>query len=139
MSFFTDTITVFNHIRDSGTWHRNVIRGVEWTHYGQKVSIANGVVTYTQEECITGDFDKDYGNPSYVEPVVFDGMEDKKGYWTLNSQDKKDIVVLGEVTEEISSSHLSALKAKYQYCGVVSDVTDNRNSRRLKHIEVVVK
>lgn len=138
-NFFTDVITVFNYIPDENTWHKSIIRGVQWTHYGHKVSIVDGVVVHKEEECITIDFERDYGNPSYVEPVLFEGLENKKGYWTLNAKDKKDIVVLGAVTEEISSGLLSRLRSKNQYCGVVAAVTDNRNRRRLKHIEAVIK
>lgn len=140
MRLFAETITVFNYIHDTDSWHKSIIKGVQWTHYGHKAVIVDGVVTYTEEECITIDFERSYGNPTYLESVAFEHLADKTGYWTLNSKDKRDIVVLGEVMGDITGIGLFAkLKEQYQYCGIISAVTDNRNRRRLKHIEVVVK
>lgn len=139
MSFFTETMTVFNYIRETKSWQRSIIRGIQWSHDVRRVAISDGTVTYAREESISIDFMHDYGNPEYVEPQVFEALADKRGYWTLNCLDKKDVIVLGEAEECTEGSVMSFVRGKYAHFGNVTEVSDNRNRPRLKHIEVIVR
>ena len=143
MTLFTDTMTVYNFIQnddETESWQRTVIKGVQWSHNKTEVTTSGGVQTETKVESITIDFQKNYGNATYIDAVAFQALEDKTGFWTLNARDGKDIVVLGESTNEISRAYkISQLQKDYQYSGTVKAVSDNRNRRLLKNIKVVVQ
>lgn len=139
MSFFAETMTVFNYDKARNVWHRNVIKGVQWSHDVRRVSASDGTIQYAKEESVSIDFGREYGNPVYVEPLVYEELPDKKGYWTLNVIDKKDIVVRGKAEECTEGSVLAFVRKRYPFYGIVAEVSDNRNRARLNHIEVVLK
>lgn len=139
MIFFTETMTVFNYDKEKNAWNRNVIKGVQWSHDVRRVSASDGSILYAKEESVSIDFMHAYGNPVYVEPLVYEGLSDKKGYWTLNAMDKKDIIVLGKAEECTEGSVLAFIRKRYPFYGIVTEVSDNRNRARLKHIEVLLK
>lgn len=136
MTLFSDVMTVYNHVRNADeteTWNRTVVKGVQWTHGKKQLSVSGGVQTEVFVESITIDFDIDYGNATFVNPIDYDKLEDKSGYWTLNSKDGMDYVVLGTCTAEITS--LEDIEAQYK--GTVTSVSDNRNRPLLRTIKVV--
>ena len=144
MSLFTDVMTVYNHFYDETTeadlWKRTVIRGVQWSHNKVQTSISGGVMSEKRVESITIDFQRNYGNAEYLDPIAFAAVEDKSGYWTLNSRDGQDVLVLGETDREIGRDYrISSLKKDFQYCGTVTSVSDNRNRGFLKNIKVVAE
>ena len=144
MSLFTDTMTVYNYICDdeneTEVWKRTVISGVQWSHNKTETTVSGGVQTEKKVESITIDFQRSYGNEKYVDPVSFAGLDDKTGYWTLNSKAGQDVLVLGKSDKEISKSYkLSQLREDFQYCGTVTSVSDNRNRGFLKNIRVVAE
>lgn len=143
MALFTDTMTVYNYMKDAEgaeSWKRTVVKGVQWRHNKSELSISDGVQTEKKVESITVDFSKNYKRETYVDFLEFEKMEDKTGYWTLNERDCTDIVVLGESDKEIGEGYkLSDLRKDFQYCGTILSVSDNRNSSHLKHIKVVAK
>lgn len=144
MNLFTDVMTVYNHFYDEAAetdlWQRAVIRGVQWSHNKARTTISGGVMTEKRVESITIDFQRNYGNAQYLDPIAFAAAENKTGFWTLNSQDGQDVLVLGEVDREIDSGYrISSLKRDFQYCGTVAEVSDNRNRAFLKHIKVVAE
>lgn len=143
-ALFTDVITVYNYIYDEETgkdsWKRTVIKGVQWSHNKIAVTVSGGIQTEKRVESITIDFQRRYGNETYVDPVRFAMLENKTGYWTLNAKDCQDIIVLGESDKEISREYrIHQLKQDFQYCGTVISVSDNRNRRFLQHIKVVAE
>lgn len=134
MSLFTDVMTVYNHVNaDTEEWKRTVIKGVQWSHGKRQITVSGGVQTEAFVESITVDFDHDYGNPTYINPVEYDALTDKSGYWTLNSKNGLDYVVYGECTITISSLE----DIKVQFKGTVTSVSDNRNRAHLKTLKVV--
>lgn len=140
MALFTDVMTVYNYIEESQTWKRTVVKGVQWRHNKVEVSTSGGVQTEQKVESITIDFQRDYGNETYVNHLEFNKLVDKTGYWTLNERDCADIVVLGESEQELGIDYkIADLKNEFQYVGTVLSVSDNRNRTLLRHIKVVAK
>lgn len=144
MSLFTDVMTVYNHVHDgaAGTdsWQRTVIRGVQWSNDVVKASLSGGVMTVRRVESVTIDFQRSYGNAQYLDPVAFAAAEDKSGSWTLDPREGQDVLVLGETDREIGGGYrLSDLRRDFPRCGTVTEVSDNRNRRFLKHVRVVVE
>lgn len=143
---FTDTVTIYNYFRDPETeaesWHRSVIKGVQWRHGKKELTVSKGIQTEERVESITVDFSRAYGRPAYAEPVKYTALppDDRAASWTLDSKHGLDILVLGESQREVKSEHdIDALREDYQYVVTVTSVTDNRNRPRLKHIKVVGK
>lgn len=139
---FTDTATIYNHYYDEDTekWQRTVVKGCQWSHSKIVSSVSGDTISQIKAESITFDFSRDYKNPVYVNPQVFKALTNKEGFWTLDSANKQDVIVYGEVTQELGTTYkLSQLRADNQYCGTVSEVADNRNRTFLKNIKVVAK
>ena len=143
MELFTDTMTVYNYMRDTEgneTWKRTIVKGVQWRHNKSELSISDGVQTEKKVESITIDFSKNYKRETYIDFLEFEKKDDKVGYWTLNERDGLDIVVLGESAKEINKEYkISDLRNDFQYCATVQSVSDNRNRSHLKNIKVVAK
>lgn len=138
---FTDVMTVYNHYKVNGEdkYKRTFVRGVQWSHSKVQTTISGGVMTENRVESVTIDFDGNYGNETYVNPIVFREQANKSGLWTLDSKSGQDIAVLGIGSEITSTYTIKNLKADHQYVGTVAEVADNRNRRFLKTIKVVVK
>lgn len=143
---FTDTMTVYNYLRDpdteKGVWLRSVVKGVQWSHNKSEIVTSGNVQTETKVESITVDFQRSYGNKPYLPPTEYAKLtaESAADYWTLNAKAGQDMMVLGESEKEISKAYkLSDLPDDYQYAVKVAAVSDNRNRPRLKHIKVVGK
>ncbi|MCM1192020.1 MAG: hypothetical protein NC123_16755 [Butyrivibrio sp.] len=144
MSLFTDEMTVYNHFYDEAAetdlWQRTVIRGVQWSHNKAQTSVSGGVMSEKRVESVTIDFQHNYGNVKYLDPIAFAALEDKSGCWTLNSADGQDVLVLGESDREIGKDYpISSLRKDFQYCGTVTAVSDNRNRNFLRNIKAVVE
>lgn len=143
---FTDTMTVYNYHRDPDTeketWLRSVVKGVQWSHNKTEVTTSGNVQTESKVESITIDFQRSYGNKSYLPPTEYAKLpeEEAGNYWTLNARAGQDVIVLGMSDKEISRSYkLSDLQKDFQYAVTVTAVSDNRNRPRLKTIKVVGK
>ena len=136
---FNDVMTVYNHYMDNDVdkWRRTVIHGVQWSHSKTQTSVSGGVQTESRVESITIDFSRNHWPDVYVLPNAYTG---KVGTWTLNAKNAMDVLVLGEITQEISGSYpVEKLREDYQYVGTVTSVSDNRNRSFLKSIKVVVQ
>lgn len=142
-ALFNETMTVYNYSRDEdGTeqWRRTVVRGIQWRHRKNDVTVRDQVATETRVESVTIDFQRLYGNKPYIEPDKYKRLDSaqKEAYWTLDDKSEKDVIVYGEKTETISEEYrLSSLIKDNQYAVTVQAVSDNRNRRGLKHIKVV--
>lgn len=139
---FHETMTVYNFSFEDGAekWRRTVVRGIQWRHGKKEVTVKDQVDTESRVESITIDFQRSYGNKPYVDPDHYRKLTaaEKDNCWTLDDRTEKDVVVYGELPEEISKEYrLSALMKDYQYAVTVCAVSDNRNRRNLKHIRVV--
>lgn len=145
MGFFTDVMTVYNYHRDDTGeyWLRSVVKGVQWRHGKRRVAVSDGVFTDEPEESLTIDFQREYeGNKPFLYPLEYQrlSLADAAGYWTLDQSNGNDVVVCGEIDQEISADYgISQLKKDYPHVVSVISVADNRNRPRLKHIRVVAK
>lgn len=143
---FTDTMTIYNYHRDPDTeketWLRSVVKGVQWSHNKTEVTTSGNVQTESKVESITIDFQRSYGNKPYLAPTEYAKLpeEEAGNYWTLNVQDRQDVIVFGVSDKEISRSYkLSDLQKDFQYAVTVTVVVDSRNRPRLKNIKAVGK
>ena len=143
---FTDTMTVYNYYRDQETekeyWIRSVVRGVQWSHNKKEITVSGGVMAENRVESLTIDFQHNYDNKPYIDPVEFSKLpkEEAENYWTLNGRSGQDIAVLGVSEKDISREYrLQDLINDFYYSGTITSVTDNRNRSRLKNIKAVVK
>ncbi|MBD5515362.1 MAG: hypothetical protein HDR06_12185 [Lachnospiraceae bacterium] len=141
---FTDVMTVYNYCGSGDTerWSRSVIHGVQWSHNKTEVTVSGGVQTEAKVEKITVDFQRNYGNKPYLPPDEYRKLPPEQcgEFWTLDAKSGQDVIVLGEIAQEIGREYrLSALKKDFQYAVTVTAVSDNRNRMRLKNIKVVGK
>lgn len=144
---FRDTMTVYNFHRDKTTgaekWHRTVVKGIQWRHNRNELSVSNNVQSIAKAEHITIDFGHSYGNTAhYIQPCEYKSVPEEEiaKYWTLDTSEGMDVLVLGESEYEINvDCKLSELSKYFQYTVTVTAVSDNRNMPRLKHIKVVGK
>lgn len=145
MGFFTDVMTVYNYRRDGAgeRWLRTVVKGIQWRHGKRRVTISDGVFTDEPEESLTIDFQRAYeGNKPYVQPLEYRKLssEEAAEYWTLDHSNGMDVVVCGEVVQEIGADYsISQLKKDYPHTVTVVSVADNRNRPRLKNIKAVAR
>lgn len=124
---FGDTVTLFNHYRD--TWYKTVLSGVQWLNKVTKTSDSDGKLTVIPEVEIT----IPYRN-GYILPKEYIG----EGF-TFNPKGL-DIVVLGEVSEEITGDFtITSLKKKYDNVATIYAVQDNTLRPQLKHWSVNAK
>ena len=138
MSLFTDTMTIFNCIGEN-QWQRTVVKGVQWTNQELSVQTDKNARVKKMVKNITIDFGRNYGNTKYLEPMEFEKLADKSGYWTLNAENGLDVVVLGEITKELNMEYRPKHLRAEMECATITSVSDQRNRSFLKHIKVVAE
>lgn len=127
--WWDSTITLYNRFEDPitqlVTWYKTIIPGCYWDNLHDKVKIGEAVLETNSVICRVRKSEK------YVDAETWLLMpEDIKGnYFTISQQ---DIVVLGEVNEEIDEYHSGTrstdLLAKYkklQRCFEISAFVNN--------------
>lgn len=137
MRLFTDTITIYNHKSDD-TYQRTVIKGVQFSRKVEKTVSSDNKISLASIVNITIP-DTAECERSYVGKGIFKNEEDISSYWTLNAGGNQDIIIQGEIAQEITEEYrLKNLKTDYD-CVTVASVSDNRNRDFLKHFKVVCK
>lgn len=137
MGLFTDTITLYNHKPDD-TYQRTVIKGVQYRRKVEKTVISDGKINLADVVTVTIP-DTAECNRQYACKKDFKNTKDTASYWTLDAGENLDIIIQGEISQEITEEYrLKHLKADYD-CVTVASVADNQNKDRLKHIKVVCK
>lgn len=143
---FDDVMTIYNYYKDveneREVWNRSIVKGIQWNHNKSELSTSGGIQTENKVESITIDFQKSYGNKSYLPPQEYKKLtaEQCKGYWTLDAKSGQDVAVLGISDKEIDRQYRFAnLQKDFQYAVTVTSVSDNRNKPFLKHIKAVGK
>ena len=120
MALFTDTVTIYNKISDTG-WKRTVVEGVQWADKTEKKN-SDGILSVVR-----------YASVTFPEGT-YEGL-------TLNSYSEEDAIVYGAVNDVVSGdrgSRISDLLEKYPRSGRIKSVNDNSNRDFLKNIKVVV-
>lgn len=121
MALFTDTVTIYNKISDTG-WKRTVVEGVQWADKTEKKN-SDGILSVVR-----------YASVTFPEGT-YEGL-------TLNSYSEEDAIVYGAVNDVVSGdrgSRISDLLEKYQRSGCIKSVNDNTNRDFLKNIKVVIE
>lgn len=137
MGLFTDAITLYNHKPDDA-YQRTVIKGVQFSRKVEKTVTTDNKISLASIVNITIP-DTAECERSYVEKGVFKNEEDTSSHWTLDAGGNLDIIIHGEVRQEITEDYrLKHLKTDYD-CVTVASVSDNRDRDFLKHIKVVCK
>lgn len=137
MGLFTDVITLYNHKPDD-TYQRTVIKGVQFSRKVEKTVSSDNKISLASVVNITIP-DTAECDRSYVGKGIFKNEEDTSPHWTLDAGENLDIMIQGEVEQEITEDYrLKNLRADYD-CATVDSVSDNRNRDFLKHIKVVCK
>lgn len=123
---FTDTITLFNRIGE--TWHKTVLKNVQWIEKQEKSSDDNGIFSIVNYVEITVPY-----RDGYVQ------NNDYKGSGFTFGVENLDFVVYGDIPEELTDSKsLSELKVKYQVY-TVHGFSNNTLRPYLKHWRVIAK
>lgn len=141
---FTESATIYNHYLDDqgeDCWSRTVVRGVQWRHGKKEIITTNNMQNVEITESITIDFNRNRGNKRYVPEKEYKRLSEsqKRLCWTLGTADGLDIIVPGEVRQEILPEYpLKEFRREYD-AYTVTRVSDNRNCTYLKHIRVVAK
>lgn len=133
---FTDIITIYNH-RPDDSYLRTVINGVQYSKKTEKSISTDGKINLGFVVHITIP-DSAKSNRAYADKKTFQ-QDAERRYYTLDDSGNLDIVVQGEIMQEITEGYrLKDLKSDYD-CVTVASVADNRNRGMLSHIKVVCK
>ena len=120
MALFTDTVTLFQ--KRSGTWHRTVVKGVQWSDRIEK-TVQAGQMQAAKSTTIT-----------FPEATL--------SQIDLSSFTEEDAVFYGEITAIIDDSdktkRISTLISNHPKSGIIRAVNDNSNRDFLKNIKVVI-
>lgn len=134
---FNDTVTVINHYLDTVTrldkWNKTVLKGCMWRRKVTK-SVVDGKIQIDDSVSLTIPYREGYLPPKKYTKVPND---QKPKYWTLNSTSNLDIIVLGEVKEEVNEKYtITNVKKDYDEVATISGVSDNTLVDYLKHWKV---
>lgn len=134
---FTDTITVYNY-RPDDSYQRTVVRGVMYLKRTEKTVTADGKVNLATKVSVTIP-ETAACNRRYLDKLKFRRLEESSGNWTLDDAGNLDVIIQGEIMQEITEDYrLKHLRSDYE-CVTVASVADNRNRPRLKNIKVVCR
>lgn len=135
---FTDTITIYNHYKDSSGadhWKKTILEGVMYKRKIEHGILASGAPTdgrFIVNEYISITIPNRSG---YYSPVEW--KKNHRG-WTLNPKSGLDIVLLGNCEKELSDTYrLKDLKRDMGEIGVIKAVHDNTKRDYLKHWRVI--
>lgn len=136
---FNDIVTLINHYYDAITredrFNKTILTDCMWRRKSQK-SVSNNQIQIADYISITIPF-----RDGYVPPNVYQKLpnDEKKKYFTLNTENNMDIVILGEVMEDVFDySSLQEIEKKYEY-HTIAGVSDNTLVYNLKHWKVDAK
>lgn len=131
---FNDTITVVNRYIDPLTrldrYNKTVLDGCQWTRKTTK-TVVNGTIEIDDSVELTIPYREGYLPPKQYAKIPNDEMAN---YWTLNSDNNLDIIVLGLIDGDVTS--VADVKQQYDNVATISAVGDYTNVPYLKHWKV---
>ena len=137
MAVFTDTVTIYNHCSVAGadTWHKTVLKNVQWRQKSVKAVTSDGKIVITRIASIT--IPKRDG---YLPPKEWAASKHSRAdCWTLNAENNLDVVVYGNCPAVINSDYgLKQLKRDYDVVTIAA-AADNTIRDNLKHWKVEAK
>lgn len=120
MGLFNDTVTIYK--KNSGSWTRTVVAGVQWSDVTDKV-LTNGRLTATKSGKIT------------FPEATFGVLPDLLNFGS------EDAIFKGTLTDAVTDTagqRLSDLIKAHPQSGIIRSVNDNSNRDHLRNIKVVV-
>lgn len=137
---FNQTVTVINHYVDKLTrndkWNKTILQNCMWREQTAK-TVANNQIQVDDCVSLTVPYRNGYLPPKQYVKVPNDEM---KNYFTFNSDSNLDIIVLGEVTQEINDTYtITNVKKDYDNVATISAVSDNSIVDLLRHWKVTGK
>lgn len=134
---FNQTVTIINHYTDKLTrldkWYKTTLTGCMWRRNITK-SVVDGKIQIDDSVSLTIPYRDGYLPPKEYAKLPNDEMPN---YWTLNSESNLDIMVLGEVKEELTDKYtITNVKKDYDEVATISGVADNTKRDNLKHWRV---
>lgn len=129
MGMMNDTVTIYNKYVEAGAekWRRTVLRGVFWNSVEGAVLRKTGAASADSVVVIIP-----LSLPGYVKPKVWEGVTDKKGFWTVKPG---DTLVKGNLQVEISRSAAKELDHLDDVL-TVTTVDINDFPSKMAHLEV---
>lgn len=131
---FNDTITIVNRYLDPLTkldkYNKTVLEGCQWTQKTTK-TVVNGTIEIDDSIEVTIPYREGYLPPKQYAKIPNDEMPK---YWTLNSENNLDIIVLGEIDGKVTS--VADVKQQYDNVATISAVGDYTSVPYLKHWKV---
>lgn len=137
MSVFNDTVTLYNYYQDKLTrvdkWRRTVLKGVMWRRTTTK-TVSDSQIQIDDSVSVTIPYREGYLPPKQYAKLPNDEMGN---YWTLNSDNNLDVMVLGELDIDVTDDYtITNLKKDYDDVVTISAVSDNARTNHLKHWKV---
>lgn len=133
------TITLYNYHKSADKtehWQRTVIHGVNYSFSNTKTVDSSGKVVYSPT--LTVIIPQSAPQATYIDAKGYAKLTDTTGYFTVNTAGNKEVIVCGEVTQEITDTYkITNLLTDYLKAGKVSAFSDNTDFPRLKHYKVV--
>lgn len=133
------TITLYNYHKNadkSESWRRTVIHGCSYYYSNTRTTDSAGKVHFIPTLNIT--IPQNAPQSQYVDAKTYSKLSNTEGYFTFDSANTKDVVVCGEITQELSSTYtITNLFTDYQKSAKISALFDNTDAPRLKHWKVV--
>lgn len=136
---FNDVVTIINHYYDAiareDRFNKTVLKNCMWRKKTVK-TVANNQIQVDDAVSLTILYQS-----GYIEPNIYSKLpnDEKKSFFTLNAENNMDLIVLGEVKENILDySSIQELKKNYQYV-TIAGVSDNTLVDGLKNWKVTAK
>lgn len=132
LNMFPHTITLYNKYKDGTVekWQRTTLIGVYWNAVKGSVSRKTGTSSADSLQLIIPMMVLGYKSPK-----EWAKLENKQGYWTLESG---DMVVLGNITQEVTKTS-AELKQSLDNCLTISSVDTRNIGAGMAHWEVGAK
>lgn len=142
MAIFTDNITIYNYHKDidgKDAWNKTYLYGVQWSDKSDKSISNDGRIQIIETATLTIPIDLLSQYKNYIDYSNL-SFNDSKKYWTLNYINNLDVICLGIIDKDISSTYkITDLKKDFSEIGTVSSVNDNSRRDFLKNIKVILK
>lgn len=136
---FNQTVTVINHYVDklrNDKWNKTILTNCMWREKTEK-TVTNNQIQVDTYVSLTVPYCDGYLPPKQYVKVP---NEEMKNYFTFDSESNLDIIVLGEVTQEINDTYtITNVKKDYDNVATISAVSDNSMVDMLRHWKVIGK
>lgn len=137
---FNQTVTVINRYHDKSIkkdiWNKTILEGCMWRTRTEK-TVSNNVIQADDYVSLTVPYRTGYLPPKQYAKV---GIDELKKFFTFDAESNLDIIVLGEVTQNITDEYtITNVKKDYDFVATISAVSDNTMVDGLRNWKVTGK